>query len=94
MQSQPYGYCGERAEFGADDHRADDSDRGVGRDADRGQQACQHHERHEYPGQRRVFASAGDDLVPDDCISGIARRVALGAAHTITDRSINRVQAD
>ena len=27
----------------------------LGRDADRGQQACQHHERHEHPGQRRVF---------------------------------------
>jgi hypothetical protein len=67
---------------------------GVGRDADRGQQACQHHERHEHPGQRRVFASAGDDLLPDDSVGGVAWRIALGAAHAITNRHVNRVQAD
>ena len=57
--------AGQRAELRPDHHRADDGDRRVGDDADRGEQGRQDHEGDERPGERRVLADALGQLVPD-----------------------------
>ena len=67
---------GERAELGADDHRADDQDRRVEEDPDRGDQAGEHHEGEEGPGELDVLRGPRLDLLPDD---GVGRDAPVRA---------------
>ena len=59
-------------ELRADDHRADDQDRGVEEDADRGDQAGEDHEGEEVGAQLDVLRGARLDLLPDDRVAGEA----------------------
>ena len=70
---------GERAELGPDDHRADDQDRRVEEDPDRGDQAGEDHEGEEVAAELGVLRGARLDLLPDDRVGGQRRAAARSA---------------
>ena len=68
--------AGDRPELGADDHRADDQDRRVEEDPDRGDQAGERHEGEEDGVELDVLGGPRLDLLPDHRVAG----AALGGA--------------
>ena len=85
---------GQRAELGPEHHRADDGHRGVGDDADRGEQARdgQHdHERHRQPG---ALPGAREQLVPHDGVDALARRGLLGAVGGVGHDGVQGLEHD
>ncbi len=74
------------------DHRADDGDLRVGDDADRREQGREHHERDERPGQGGVLTDPLGQLVPDDRVGALTRRVLLGLVHQCAEGGVDRVE--
>ena len=83
----------ERAELGPDDHRADDQDRGVLVDADRGEQRREHHEREEDPAQLDVLVRVRLDLLPHDGVGGRALGVLDGPLGVLGDLRVDQLDA-
>ena len=81
--------AGERTEFGADDHCADDQDDRIGDDPDRRDHRRKHHEREKAPGENGALARAGLDLLPDDRVRGGARSRALGLLGAARDGRVD-----
>ena len=86
--------AGDRPELGADDHRADDQDRGVQEDSDRRDQTSQHDERQVCAGQLHLLARARLDLFPDNRIGLRAARPRDGALGEQRDLGLDRLQRD
>jgi hypothetical protein len=84
----------ERAELGADDHRADDQDRGVLVDADRGEERRDHHEREERRRELDAFVRARLDLLPDDGVGRSAPGALDRDLGVLGDLRVDLVERD
>jgi hypothetical protein len=85
---------GDRAEVGADDHRADDEDRGVEEQPDGGDERREHHEDDEAERQLGALRRALRDLLPHDGVGGRSLRDALGAVHPVRQLGLDRLHRD
>jgi hypothetical protein len=86
--------AGDRPELRADDHRADDQDRRVQKDADGRDQGRQHHEDEEDAGELDALVRAVLDLLPYDGVSGGAGRVLLGLLGVPGERRVHELEGD
>ena len=79
----------ERAELGADHHRADDQDRRVGEDPDRGEQRRDHHEGRKLKESSVLSLTVSLDLLPEHRVRGESLRLAHRLARRERDRRVD-----
>ena len=84
----------QRPELGADDHGADDQDRGVGEDPDRGEERRDDHEREVAEREIRALADLLLDLLPEDGVRRRAGSLAHRAARTFGERRVDARDRD
>jgi hypothetical protein len=84
----------QRAEFGADDHCADDRDRRVGDHAHRGDHARDAQEREIRGGEGGFLASARDELVPDHRVGRLSLGLVLGSVRPRRQHGVEGLQRD